>query len=470
LEAAKCRTGRQTEQTEEVNQISNSHMFIVKIVFLYFLLSQKSTKFLKSMITTKTGDKYTTKIKSSNEGVSTTVVTTQTKHSLQEGVRMIVTPLVGPDPKETVTISPPVDVHQAVTVRNKSMENGATSTSKMFAAIATNHLKALGALQDIQPKPIETSSKSNGNRKTNGLHESSDKRSNQTKPSSSSTAQQESGAKKPIGRTKTIVECSAGTSSSSNGTDESRLSANNRISQPKSIKRSDKTYGSPESPLSRMSIMPNPIDEAEAVTLPPPKNIAALEIPTPERLLPIGPQDTVTALVDRVREGLNLPDISHLKQESLDVSESTKDDFTPSSRTNSPRRLIKQVALESPPNATTATGALEGNLHDIHSSILKSVQQDIKSGSSQAHATTSHAQKHDSSKRARQKLAPFTVDSNAIPDIRSRYAGCWPPPPYQPSSDRDDEDAQEGRENGHGQHHHANDANKSVSFYILGVF
>lgn len=425
------------------------------------------------MITTKTGDTYTTKIKgSTSETVSTTVVTNHTRHSLQEGVRMIVTPLVGAETTETAIVSPPVDVHRAVTVRNKSLENAASSTSKMFAAIATNHLKALGALQDMpqvsstlaSSKPSSSSGSANGSRSTNGSN------------AASAPPQAASGSTKPIGRHKTIVECSAGTSSSS--ADEARQ----KKSQTKSLRRPDKAaYGSPDSPLSKMSVMANPRDEADAALLPPPKSIAALEIPTPERLLPIGTQDTVATLVERVREGLNLPDISHLKQDSLDVSESTKEDVTLSSRNNSPRRLIKQVALESPPNPNAPAAASDGTQDeaqaqaqaasqsqletDLHSSILKNVTQDLKQadfGERQQHFTGPTATSN-SIKRPRQKLAPFNVDTNAIPDIRSRYAGSWPPPPFQPAEEHDEEgDEAPDMANGHTTHATAH-AHRGVS-------
>lgn len=424
------------------------------------------------MITTKTGDTYTTKIKAStSESVSTTVVTTHTRHSLQEGVRMIVTPLVGAETTETAIVSPPVDVHRAVTVRNKSLENAAASTSKMFAAIATNHLKALGALQDMpqvnttlaSSKPSSSNGSGNGSRSTNGSN------------AASAAAPQSAGSTKPIGRHKTIVECSAGTSSSS--ADETRQ----KKSQTKPLRRPDKAaYGSPDSPLSKMSVMANPRDdEADAALLPPPKNIAALEIPTPERLLPIGTQDSIATLVERVRDGLSLPDISHLKQDSLDVSESTKEDVTISSRNNSPRRLIKQVALESPPNPNApvaaaayaaaapdptqdeaetqdAQAASESQPElDIHSSILKNVTHELKqSDFSERHQhLAAQLPKSNSIKRPRQKLAPFNVDTNAIPDIRSRYAGSWPPPPFQPAEEHDEEgDEAPDMANGHTTH------------------
>lgn len=423
--------------------------------------TDETIKNQKTMITTKTGDTYTTKIKSTvSETVSTTVVATHSRHSLQEGVRMIVTPLVGTEPSETAIISPPVDVHRAVTVRNKSQDSASTSTSKMFAAIATNHLKALGALQDITPRAMDSKSQasSNGSRSTNGGSENGDKKS-----FAKQTIIEQ--AKKPMGRHKTIIECSAGTSSSSNGNDDSRLSANHKKLTSKALKKSDKAYGSPDSPLSKMSVMPNPVDEIDTASLPPPKNVGALEIPTPERLLPIGTQESVAVITDRLRESLNLPDIRHLKQDSLDVSESTKDDVTPSSRTNSPRRLIKQMALEEPHATGPQTSATSQTVKDetqtdLHTSILKAVQQDSKTngtnGTSANAATTAGAQvpvntatRSDSSKKPRQKMAPFAVDINALPDIRSRYAGSWPPPPYQPPEEQDD-DLEEAQDNGIG--------------------
>lgn len=48
-----------------------------------------------------------------------------------------------------------------------------------------------------------------------------------------------------------------------------------------------------------------------------------MEFPTPERLLPIGQhgKDEISSLVEKVREALAVPDMSHLRQDSLDKSE-----------------------------------------------------------------------------------------------------------------------------------------------------
>lgn len=49
-------------------------------------------------------------------------------------------------------------------------------------------------------------------------------------------------------------------------------------------------------------------------------SISQLEIPTQERLLPIGQlgKDGMASLVDKVREALSISDIGHLKRDSND--------------------------------------------------------------------------------------------------------------------------------------------------------
>lgn len=87
--------------------------------------------------------------------------------------------------------------------------------------------------------------------------------------------------------------------------------------------------GSPESPLSKMNIMPNPPPNNSHIPenmdgLLSPKSVTQLEFPTPERLLPIGQhaKDGINTLADKVREVLSISEISHLKQESsFDKSE-----------------------------------------------------------------------------------------------------------------------------------------------------
>lgn len=69
--------------------------------------------------------------------------------------------------------------------------------------------------------------------------------------------------------------------------------------------------------MTKMNIMSNPAQDLPDALLSSPHSISQLEFPTPERLLPIGQHGKdqgMTALVEKVREALALPDISHLKK------------------------------------------------------------------------------------------------------------------------------------------------------------
>lgn len=82
----------------------------------------------------------------------------------------------------------------------------------------------------------------------------------------------------------------------------------------------------------------------------------------------------------------------------------------------SPRRLIKQIALESPTN-------------DVHAS-----EKNVKppSGNDKISHTYAIPNKKDVTQRQRlRKIGPFAVDSQSIPDSRVKYAGSWPPPSYE---------------------------------------
>lgn len=142
-------------------------------------------------------------------------------------------------------------------------------------------------------------------------------------------------------------------------------------------------------------------------------------------MLPIGQlgKDGMTALVDKVREALSITDIGHPKRESSDKTGVTgvhKDGSSQHSRATSPRRLIKQVALESPP--TNASDELSPSNQHQQTTTLKVVSHEIKSDKSSA--------KEDSYLTQRQrlrKIGPFAVDSQQIPDPRLKYAGSWAP-------------------------------------------
>lgn len=164
-----------------------------------------------------------------------------------------------------------------------------------------------------------------------------------------------------------------------------------------------------------------------------PKSVQQLEIPTQERLLPIGPpgKDTIANLAERVREALTIPNISHLKQDSLEVSESSAKEESmaqPNSRSTSPRKLTKQTALiDSPPNQNS------DNPNDLHATLLRVVSHDPKDSKN----------KCDHLRPQRQRLrktGPFAIDSIQIPDSRLNFAGSWQPQDYKPDEEEEQEE------------------------------
>lgn len=106
-------------------------------------------------------------------------------------------------------------------------------------------------------------------------------------------------------------------------------------------------------------------------------------------------------------------------------TQSTGNDNSNNSRATSPRRLIKQTALESPTTDTKADGSRSPRPH-VHAE---------RSG----HATSgARSKKEETSAAQRQRLrkaGPFAVDSQSIPDSRVKYAGFWPPPAYESDSE-----------------------------------
>uniref|UniRef100_A0A182YN02 Uncharacterized protein n=1 Tax=Anopheles stephensi TaxID=30069 RepID=A0A182YN02_ANOST len=82
--------------------------------------------------------------------------------------------------------------------------------------------------------------------------------------------------------------------------------------------------------------------------------IQQLPIPTPERLLPIGQYATesVSTIVERVREGLAIPEATSSNETTDDRSDSAASCcHARDALSSSPRKLTKQSALESPPQA-----------------------------------------------------------------------------------------------------------------------
>ncbi|XP_043258139.1 protein unc-79 homolog [Colletes gigas] len=145
------------------------------------------------------------------------------------------------------------------------------------------------------------------------------------------------------------------------------------------ILRCEDTCGSPESPLSKMNVLTvsssfdQDSETCMSSDITSPRSTSQLEFPTPERLLPIGPHRDFSGLVEHVRQALGVQEIEDsnkfingngngnkgdglapVKQDST-TSENMSASLVPtsnevhSSRSASPRRLIKQVALESPP-------------------------------------------------------------------------------------------------------------------------
>lgn len=80
-----------------------------------------------------------------------------------------------------------------------------------------------------------------------------------------------------------------------------------------------------------------------------------LEIPSQERLLPIGQHNKdISQLVDKVRQALGInAELVKMDNRKIEKSQNNWRDQqfqATSSQYHSPRKLIKQVALESPPN------------------------------------------------------------------------------------------------------------------------
>ncbi|XP_039759804.1 protein unc-79 homolog isoform X2 [Pararge aegeria] len=172
--------------------------------------------------------------------------------------------------------------------------------------------------------------------------------------------QQPSPRTKILGKQKRIVvgsSTSPDTAASSNG---------DALAQPQQhalLRSPGVAYASPESPLSKMEVAWN----GPSPHPPHPQHLPAhtfhIPPPAPERLLPIGPKPNkeqypvFNALVDRVREALNIPDDSAERTDSSEAEQAPTRPHRladrPSSESfRSPRRLARQAAqLGSPPPA-----------------------------------------------------------------------------------------------------------------------
>ncbi|XP_048512569.1 protein unc-79 homolog isoform X11 [Athalia rosae] len=205
------------------------------------------------------------------------------------------------------------------------------------------------------------------------------------------------------------------------------------------------TYGSPESPLSKMDILTvgSSIDQdsetcvSSDVTTP--RSISQLDFPLPERLLPVGPQrDSISGLIERVWQALGVPAADgtlqqdgernlvekkspcftqHSKRENFasDNRTASASVLTPTvndthSRSPSPRKLMKQVALESPPPV-------------IEESFFRSSEYDRKTKMEDLLR----------SQREKMRKTPFNMTQHSIGNIRRPES--WPGPQTQANLD-----------------------------------
>ncbi|XP_050073343.1 protein unc-79 homolog isoform X4 [Anopheles maculipalpis] len=159
-----------------------------------------------------------------------------------------------------------------------------------------------------------------------------------------------------------------------------------------------------------------------------------LPIPTPERLLPIGQYATesVSTIVEKVREGLAIPEITSSNETTDDRSDSAASccharDALPSS----PRKLTKQSALESPPQAlVNENGFAQPGRSTIASAFISHAEQEsepVAAGDSKKE--NKPAQKH--TKRTK-------MFSDSQKDTRVKYAGSWAPDTNDDGSEIDE--------------------------------
>ncbi|XP_070493923.1 protein unc-79 homolog isoform X3 [Chironomus tepperi] len=318
--------------------------------------------------------------------------------SVSEGMRMMFSSAI---------LSPPVNVQKAIVVTQPPSSKVVQTTCKdsstahhIIASATTSQLRTVSAVVGEKQQratvvqPTTTS---------NGYGTSSVRRTNSPI--------------RALGRQQRIIDTNGISHQSSISADDQKKFVASHI---KTTERRN-LFGSPESPLSRMDVLPlSPpetdadisTDGTETPVLTP--TSVKLEFPTPERLLPIGNmvKENVNTLCDRVREGLAIPDISHLRsQDHLDKS--TTDSPPNSSRATSPRRLIKQVALvESPPHV---------HMHDPeHPPSFKKA----------------HGKCHDEHQR---RVTTKRAGLGKSGDSRLRYAGSWAPQFLNEGSDDEDE-------------------------------
>uniref|UniRef100_U5ELY1 Uncharacterized protein n=1 Tax=Corethrella appendiculata TaxID=1370023 RepID=U5ELY1_9DIPT len=340
------------------------------------------------------------------------------KCSVQEGVRMMVTSSMLGQPKAQAILNPqsigPRTTNPVIQniISNKYSTKTVTA-SKMAVSITPGQLKTLTAVQINEKGIVNVSEGRQAQDKSQALISSNGISINWKEHRSLSPLQ------KTIGRQQRIIVPSLTPASTPISNSETPLSVSDPqklvIHKKHQIKNIEKnTYASPESPLSKMNIM-SPPSTVNTDYLSP-KLIAELEIPTLERLLPIGQhgKEGISALVDKVREALAIPNFNDLEQHSFDKSDNVGEEPLLNICASSPRKLIKQVALESPPNQI--------NSDDVHASLIRSISHDVKFSSRSQDETG--RQFH---KQKMRKIGPFSVGSIGTTEIRNKHAGSWAP-------------------------------------------
>lgn len=305
------------ERTEEVcvqtfTKLSLDSHLLPEIPTQKTETKKTSRLFMKINSLDKSHDKYVQKTIGNSVDSGSRVVT---KCSVQEGVRMMVTPsmfMTGQSTIEKAVINPPVTIQRAVVVSQ-------TQDPSIGAK-----LNSVGDASDAKQEAIDTSEVDSAASLSGPstctlaslVAESSTSVAKQivieavpATRQNGSNADASPAVPRTLGRQKRIVD----------------VTIVDKIVQP-TLKTIEKIteFGSPDSPLSKMNVMPNPLPNATQkhfdglLSSTAKRQVPLLEFPTPERLLPIGQhsKDTASTLADKVREVLSTTDISHLKQES----------------------------------------------------------------------------------------------------------------------------------------------------------
>lgn len=147
-----------------------------------------------------------------------------------------------------------------------------------------------------------------------------------------------------------------------------------------------------------------------------------MEIPNQERLLPIGQHTKdISQLVDKVRQALGInAQISKTDTKKAEKSYNTKDEHVQS---HSPRRLIKQVALESPPH--------QNDFDDNYGHFPKTMKLDNHRKGNDRFSYPSFPGEPIVNQRQRmRKAGPFTMGSYSAYD--PRRPGAWFSPQLSP--------------------------------------